>query len=63
MRDSESRPTALTSPIFEAATLEWLRQFIDRDHPDREAGGKTKTPGLARTKRIFRVLPGEASLL
>jgi enoyl-CoA hydratase len=36
--------------IFDPATIEGLRQFIDRDHPDRKAGVQTKTPGLARTK-------------
>jgi enoyl-CoA hydratase len=36
--------------IFNPATIEGLRQFIDRDHPDRKAGGQTKTPGLTRTK-------------
>jgi enoyl-CoA hydratase len=36
--------------IFNPATIEGLRQFIDRDHPDRNAGGQTKTPGLARKK-------------
>ena len=36
--------------IFDPATIEGLRQFIDRDHPDRKAKGQTKTPGLARKK-------------
>lgn len=35
--------------IFDPATAEGLRQFIDRDHPDRRSGGPAKTPGLART--------------
>ncbi len=36
--------------IQDPATIEGLRQFLDRDHPDRKAGMKAKTPGLARTK-------------
>jgi enoyl-CoA hydratase len=34
--------------IQDPATMEGLRQFLDRDHPDRKAGVKAKTPGLAR---------------
>jgi enoyl-CoA hydratase len=34
--------------IQDPATIEGLRQFLDRDHPDRKAGRKSKTPGLAR---------------
>lgn len=35
--------------IQAAETLEGLRQFIERDHPDRKPGAPTKTPGLARS--------------
>jgi len=34
--------------IQDPATMEGLRQFLDRDHPDRKAGMQAKTPGLAR---------------
>jgi len=34
--------------IQDPATIEGLRQFLDRDHPDRKAGMQAKTPGLAR---------------
>jgi enoyl-CoA hydratase len=34
--------------IQDPATIEGLRQFIERDHPDRKAGSTSKTPGLAR---------------
>ncbi|HVN72561.1 MAG TPA: enoyl-CoA hydratase-related protein [Desulfomonilia bacterium] len=34
--------------IRNEATLEGLRQFIERDHPDRRSGTPAKTPGLAR---------------
>ena len=34
--------------IQNPATLEGLRQFIERDHPDRRYGTPMKTPGLAR---------------
>ncbi|HOS96795.1 MAG TPA: enoyl-CoA hydratase-related protein [Deltaproteobacteria bacterium] len=34
--------------IFDPATVEGLRQFIDRDHPDRRSEGPARTPGLAR---------------
>jgi enoyl-CoA hydratase len=34
--------------IQDPATMEGLRQFLDRDHPDRKAGRKSKTPGLVR---------------
>ena len=34
--------------IQNPATIEGLRQFLDRDHPDRKAGRKSKTPGLVR---------------
>ncbi len=29
-------------------TLEGLRQFIERDHPDRRKGTPSKTPGIVR---------------
>jgi enoyl-CoA hydratase len=34
--------------IQDPATMEGLRQFIDRDHPDRLPGKPPKTPGLTR---------------
>lgn len=34
--------------IFDPATMEGLRQFRERDHPDRRAGGDAKTPGIVR---------------
>ncbi len=34
--------------IFEPDTNEGLRQFRERDHPDREKGGTAKTPGIVR---------------
>jgi enoyl-CoA hydratase len=34
--------------IGDSETLEGLRQFNERDHPDRQAEGSTATPGLAR---------------
>ena len=35
--------------IGEAATVEGLRQFNDRDHPDRRPGSDPATPGLSRS--------------
>ena len=35
--------------IADAATLEGLRQFNERDHPDRAAGGDPLTPGIVRS--------------
>jgi enoyl-CoA hydratase len=34
--------------VLDAATFEGLRQFNERDHPDRRPGGEPLTPGLAR---------------
>jgi enoyl-CoA hydratase len=34
--------------IFDPATLEGLRQFRERDHPDRRRDGAPRTPGLVR---------------
>jgi enoyl-CoA hydratase len=34
--------------IFDPATLEGLRRFNERDHPDRRRDQKPRTPGLAR---------------
>jgi enoyl-CoA hydratase len=36
--------------IFDPATEEGLRQFRERDHPDRRRGGPLQTPGLVRDK-------------
>ena len=36
--------------ITAAETLEGLRQFNERDHPDRQADGEPSTPGLARRR-------------
>jgi hypothetical protein len=30
---------------------EGVRQFIERDHPDRQEGDSTVTPGLVRSER------------
>ncbi len=34
--------------IFDGATIEGLRQFNERDHPDRRAGDAPITPGIVR---------------
>ncbi len=34
--------------IFDSATAEGLRQFNERDHPDRRRDQAPRTPGLAR---------------
>lgn len=36
--------------IFDEKTMQGLRQFNDRSHPDRQSGSTTKTPGLVRKK-------------
>lgn len=36
--------------IFDEKTMQGLRQFNDRSHPDRQSGSSTKTPGLVRKK-------------
>jgi len=36
--------------IHDPATLEGLRQFLERDHPDRRRDQSTQTPGLVRDK-------------
>ena len=36
--------------IQDPSTLEGLRQFLERDHPDRRPGAPAKTPGIARSK-------------
>jgi enoyl-CoA hydratase len=34
--------------IYDPATLEGLRQFAERDHPDRRRGASARTPGIVR---------------
>jgi len=36
--------------IHDPATLEGLRQFAERDHPDRRRDQPSQTPGLVRDK-------------
>ena len=36
--------------ITDTATIEGLRQFNERDHPDRKENSPTKTPGIVRDK-------------
>lgn len=36
--------------IQNPATLEGLRQFLERDHPDRRADEPSRTPGIARSR-------------
>ena len=35
--------------IFDSATIEGLRQFRERDHPDRRTDGAPRTPGIVRS--------------
>ena len=37
--------------IQDPATMEGLRQFIERDHPDRDADATPRTPGIAVTRK------------
>ncbi len=37
--------------IFDGATIEGLRQFNERDHPDRRAGDAPITPGIVRKQK------------
>jgi len=39
---------AFNRSILHPATQEGLRRFNERDHPDRQGHGSTKTPGLVR---------------